>query len=531
MLNYLSDSSWNHPGLYLHLTHSILLLLSIIYLKENSTIYLTLLSLPLLSSTHKLTHYSYILASFFSPSLLSSILHFTIHNLNHRPSSEYIISSLIRLYFLNFPTDLLLLLIFLLVLTVTIQKDFHNFSTLSYLYQKLYKEKENITNALEVAVVFIDIHGKVLKNNLKAEVMFGKIQNKNFYEVLPSEKVSRVQEMVKISQQKLIPEEDFNYLIPDYGKIYFILSMKCVPLDNNNAFLLHFVDMNLTAKKRMMVMKSYQSNLILQSKTIQKFEQRYSQGARITLKDFTTFVKYVYAQQETISITQLATGQVYCYHVSFDLKHEVSNMIQFYWSQLEKNKVRVSLNCQGNIGIVLGDKTKHHLLIRSFLHYIGQVAKPSTDLKITLSKLKSPIEGLYKLNYRFTFEINPNLSPDLLLVLTRPEEDLDNIYYIQHKYDLIVCLLPWLVQMLGGSIDRVIEKSGKVKVNFHLSFNEGDALAMKQLYLIERNDCVEVFNWPAVPSGVNRTPISIFKLRRKIQAGLDLPRVVEECKD
>jgi hypothetical protein len=315
-----------------------------------------------------------------------TLFNFVSFNQSSHPLPEYLTTEALRLFYFSFPKEMLIQITFLSFLALTLQKDLKNLSHLKLLYEKSFQDKENITNSLEVAVIFIDIYGNVLKFNSKAEILFGSLKVKNIYQVLPSEKVTRVREMVKICQKKLIPEEDFNLFIPGYGKMYFILSMKCVPLNNTNSFLLHFVDMNLSAKKRTMVMKSYLSNLFLQSKTMEKFAERYLRGSKVSLKDFGTLVKYIYSQQETICITQMVTGQILNYHSNFDLKHEIANVVQFYWERLKKKNVRISFACQSNLKIVQGDKVKHHLLLKSLLNFLSLAVTPGSDVEIVVKR-------------------------------------------------------------------------------------------------------------------------------------------------
>jgi hypothetical protein len=109
---------------------------------------------------------------------------------------------------------------------------------------------------------------------------------------------------------------------------------------------------------------------------------------------------------------------------------------------------------------------------------------------------------------------------------------LDEIYNVQNKYDLTVCLFPWLVQVLDGTIDKVKVEDEKVSLVFRLRFNEGDSFPLKQFYFLDMPEGKDIYTWPASSTVLLRSSISLLKLRRKLGANSSLGGIQEElCKE
>lgn len=441
----------------------------------------------------------------------ASFLNLILHLLSQKPAVEHVTLEIFKLIFSGFSSEMIFLAFFSSVISLILEKDQNLLKLLTCKYQENYSNYKNITENLEIPFVFMKENGEMLKFNNKADKIFTLDKKKNFFDTIQSHQVHELKRMMKIAQQKLIPEEDFNHSIPDIGKFYHVLTMKYVQLNDINAYLINLHDVNFSAKKRVVILNSFLAGATLQQKLLKKFTDRYNKYETISTKDFCIFLKYIYSQQETIFITQLLIGEVVTERQNFDIKHEIANIVHFYWENLKKAQVSLRFDCLNLVNIVNGDKIKHHLLIKSLLTYISHLAEAGTDVKIFIKS-----GNVNEVQYLFQFTSENLTEGELQSVFLLPENDIDQILVIQKRFGTVLCLFPSLMKFLNGSIDMLQIINKEARIGFSLKFSEGNPYLLKQFYLFDSLQNENELNWPINARIISRKPICKINFCRKL---------------
>ena len=249
---------------------------------------------------------------------------------------------------------------------------------------------ENMNRDSEIGVMIIEENGNIIEKNIKAENMFWGLQNAtNINSLFSTEYLSNIMKMKNIAKLGKIPESDFSFNNSLVGPVILQLKIKKIQVNESNCFLLMFEDVNLSVKKRKMVLDSYLSKLPCLESTEVLLIKSYQSHQNFNFNDLVYILSYIYCQCEISCLTQRVTGEIEINLIQFDIKNEVISIIQQVWSACHLKNLTIYLQFNYESLYVEGDKIKHHLIIKGILKYIIQVALPSTEVCVKVCRIVS----------------------------------------------------------------------------------------------------------------------------------------------
>lgn len=447
-----------------------------------------LLFVPVIYIKHQtLTRLCYLICTFSSNSLSTLILNFFLFLPNTRSNIIFSLLTIIKLYFFPPDTEIFYSFLILLLLALLLNKDIKYVKNLASIFEDSYTRQKEICDHLTTVFIFISEKGEVKKYNKAALSLFGDLKNKNLFDLIPEEKADAIQRMIKISMQKKIPEEDYTCNFPNYGNMYLMLSIKYVPLENSNNFLLCFDCFNINAKKRTAVFKSYQQNFALQEKLRNKMMEKYSKRGKISFKNCCLLSRYLYSQHETIAVTEMLVGQAVFNKASFEIKNEVLSCIEIYREFFDESSVGINFDCD-TLPLVNSDRIKHHLLIKSILLFISGQIDSNCNLDIYVKAGKSLFKDVLGVLYSFKFNSKKVKIEDLDQVFLQSFGDIDDILAIQKKYDVAVSLIRWLLQNFDGKTKLVTVANDLAYIEFSLNFEYSGRFSKIPAYFVDELD-------------------------------------------
>jgi hypothetical protein len=489
---------------------SLIMLLSIFSISTTKG----LIFLPFLSlKSFCLVHIVYYILTLGSNSTSTLIINLCLHLESSRPAYQFIILQTMKLLIEGLETHSTFLLFFLSICLMIISKDSENLFFVRKKFEESYLNKKEISDNLEVPVLFIHENGKIAKCNKKADFLFNVTQKKDFFSLISYEKVERFKEMIRVAKEMKIPEEDSTFLFESVGKFNFWISMKLVPLDDVNCFLITFDNTNFSRKKREFVLESYRKSFVSQVKLKMIFEQRYSKNEKIYIEDCCKLIRYMYTQQETINITEMLTGQPIMNQNFFSFDQEVTNCINLYWEHLECLNITLNLHVQNPLSQVISDILKHHLLIKSLIHIISYFIDPKTTINFHLNQLLNhqDCDLFYTLHFTSTKATLSSLS-----LLLKMENNTDHLIKIREEYDMTVSLFPWLLNILGGSVHNLQMTGSEVTISFMLKAMLEKSLKIQRPYLFSMKSEKNIISWK--PFQLSEPPQKIFRMRPRASA-------------
>jgi hypothetical protein len=478
--------------------------------------------LAILTGNKTIIRYTYIVCTFDSASLSAILLNFCLHIQYAQLNIEFILYVALKLIFTVQAQENIFLFFLLSSILILLNKDINALISFSTLYNDSFISRKLICDHLKTVFLFISENGDIVKYNRSAKDIFGDLDNKNLFDLIPIEKKNNIKRMIKVAIQKRIPEEDFNHNFPNFGYMNFMLSIKYVPLETTNNFLLCFDSHNLSAKKRSIVFKSYQHNFALQEKVEEKIFGKYVKKERISIKTCSVLLNYLYSQQETVAVTEMLVGQVLNRQENFDIKQEIANCIQIYSESFNGLYVTTKLECSILL-IVNSDRAKHHLLIKAVLLFISSVVKSYSLIDIEIRDEKDLVKDLLNITYVFNFVSHNVKVEDLNQIFEKNLDDIDSIINIQKKLGITISMFNWLLLNLNGKSKEIRVSNEIVSIEFSIDFNVGKTNGKLPVYFTEiynGND----FKWPNSIKKISRFPSDIVKTgsRLAVSCGSDV---------
>lgn len=458
------------------------------------------------------------------------ILNLSLHVESTRPAYQFLIMQGAKLVFTGIDFASAKVLLVLLVSLMIISKDSRNLFLVRNIYQDSYLTKHEISDNLEFPVLFIHENGSIAKSNKKAANLFQIHGQCNLFDLIPAEKIDRFKQMIKVSIQKKIPEEDSTYIFYPAGKMNYWVSMKMVPFEDLNCFLITFENANLSRKKREQVLDSYRKNFLFQNMLSEIFINKYINNQKVRLEDCCQLIKYIYCQQETINITEMVTGQVIVQPSIFNFEEEIINCINLYWDVFEQENISISLHIQKPLIQIYLDKIKHHLLIKSIILIIKHIAEPNTKFDFHLNQVLSQFDS--DLFYTFLFTSKSETLSDFTEIMDS-YNNVDKINNIMRKYDTTVSLFPWLLELLGGFVHNLQVTDHKVTLSLNLRVKRGNSFDFRRPYLFAMKTEKSILNWIPYESSLDTLPSQYLKSRQRASAETEVITevITEEIND
>ena len=484
--------------------------------------WILLIVLAICTCNKALIRYTYIICTFTSTHFSAVLLGFSLHLQDSRSSVEFILFLALKFIFTVQPQENIFTFLLLSFILILLNKEIKALVSFSIIYKDSYISRKVICDHLKSVFIFISRTGDIMKYNQSAKEIFGDLNNKNLFDLIPIERKNSIERMLNVAIHKKIPEEDFNHNFPNFGCMNFMLSIKYVPLETTNNFLLCFDSHNLSAKKRNIVFKSYQQNFALQERVERKIMGKYLKKEKISIKTCAVLLNYLYSQQEAVAVTEMVVGQVLNKQENFEIKQEIANCIEIYSEAFNGLIVSIKLECKILL-IVNSDRSKHHLLIKAVLLFTSSVVKPNTLIEIEVRDEKDLVKDLLNITYIFKFESQNVKIEDLNQVFLQSLDDIDSIISIQKKFGITVSMFNWLLLVLKGKPREIRVNDGIVSIEFSISFDVGKVSGKLPMYFTEIYNGSD-FKWPNLIKKLRRFPSDIVKteLRLAVSCGTDI---------